>query len=58
MIMREETGTKAGTGKEKEEVGFKCSRSGSTVLVQRVPLGPGRSQLASLQVLYVFFFLG
>ena len=42
----QETGTKAGTGKEKEEVGFKRGRSGSTVLAQRVPLGPGRSQVA------------
>ena len=46
MIMRQETGAKAGTGKEKEEVGFKRGRSGSTVLAQRVPLGPGRSQVA------------
>ena len=42
----QDTGTKAGTGKEKEEVGFKRGRSGSTVLAQRVPLGPGRSQVA------------
>ncbi|KAL0567581.1 B-type cyclin [Marasmius crinis-equi] len=33
--------------KEKEEVGFKRSRSNSTAnAVQRVPLGPGRSQVA------------
>ena len=42
----QDTGTKTGTGKEKEEVGFKRGRSGSTVLAQRVPLGPGRSQVA------------
>ena len=46
MIIHQETGAKAGTGKEKEEVGFKRGRSGSTVLAQRVPLGPGRSQVA------------
>jgi G2/mitotic-specific cyclin 2 len=42
----QDTGTKAATGKEKEEVGFKRGRSGSTALAQRVPLGPGRSQVA------------
>ena len=42
----QDTGTKSGTGKEKEEVGLKRGRSGSTVMAQRVPLRPGRSQVA------------
>lgn len=42
----QDTGTKIDTGKEKEEVSLKRGRSGSTVLAQRVPLGPGRSQVA------------
>lgn len=34
------------TGKEKEEVGLKRVRSNSTTVAQRVPLGPGRGQVA------------
>ncbi|KAG7089764.1 hypothetical protein E1B28_011418 [Marasmius oreades] len=38
---------KGNFGKEREEVGFKRARSNSTAnAVQRVPLGPGRSQVA------------
>jgi G2/mitotic-specific cyclin 2 len=46
MDYAQDTGTTSGTGKGKEEVGLKRGRSGSTVLAQRVPLGPGRSQVA------------
>lgn len=45
-VYAQDTGTKTDIGKEKEEVSLKRGRSGSTVLAQRVPLGPGRSQVA------------
>ena len=42
----QDTVAKSDTGKGKEEIGFKRGRPGSTILTQRVPLGPGRSQVA------------
>lgn len=41
-----DTGSKLNTGKEKEEGSLKRGRSNSTTVVQRVPLGPGRAQVA------------
>ncbi|KAF9532536.1 cyclin-like protein [Crepidotus variabilis] len=47
-VNRKDTGlTKPGTGKDiKEEIGMKRGRSDSNTLAQRVPLGPGRGQVA------------
>ncbi|GLB40187.1 putative cyclin family protein [Lyophyllum shimeji] len=45
-VNRKDTGSKLNTGKEKEETGLKRGRSDSTTLAQRVPLGPGRGQVA------------
>ncbi|KAF5371817.1 hypothetical protein D9615_009555 [Tricholomella constricta] len=45
-VNRKDTGSKLNTGKEKEEVNLKRGRSDSTTLAQRVPLGPGRGQVA------------
>ncbi|KAG6857233.1 hypothetical protein H0H87_007652 [Tephrocybe sp. NHM501043] len=45
-VNRKDVGGKLNNGKEKEEVGLKRGRSDSTTLPQRVPLGPGRGQVA------------
>lgn len=45
-VNRKDTGSKLNTGKDKDEVSLKRGRSDSTTLPQRVPLGPGRGQVA------------
>lgn len=45
-VNRKDTGIKSAAGKEKEETSLKRGRSNSTTLAQRVPLGPGRGQVA------------
>lgn len=42
----QDIGSKIASGKDKEEVGLKRGRSNSTTVAQRVPLGPGRGQVA------------
>ncbi|CAA7267137.1 unnamed protein product [Cyclocybe aegerita] len=45
-VNRKDPGVKPASGKDKEETGLKRGRSNSTTFAQRVPLGPGRSQVA------------
>jgi hypothetical protein len=47
LIGPKENGVRPVIGKDlKEETGMKRGRSGSTTLAQRIPLGPGRGQVA------------
>ncbi|KAF8896264.1 cyclin-like protein [Infundibulicybe gibba] len=45
-VNRKDAPIRVASGKEKEEVGSKRGRSNSTTFPQRVPLGPGRGQVA------------
>ncbi|PFH53068.1 hypothetical protein AMATHDRAFT_138498, partial [Amanita thiersii Skay4041] len=45
-VNRKDSTAKNVTGKDKEEIGLKRGRSNSTTLTQRVPLGPGRTQVS------------